>query len=60
MIKRTGTKFFGFMPDMGIFCKNIPDVVRDKARRMGASEECIKIVDDAYAQRVAKGFTKIK
>ena len=60
MIKRTGTKFFGFMPDMGIFCKSIPDVVRDKARRMGASEECIKIVDDAYAQRVAKGFTKIK
>ena len=45
---------------MGIFCKNIPDVVRDKARRHGASEECIKIVDDAYANRVEKGFTKIK
>ena len=60
MIKRTGTKFFGFVPDMGIFCKNIPDVVRDKARRHGAKEECIKIVDDAYANRVAKGFTKIK
>ena len=60
MINRTGTKFFGFIPDMGIFCRNIPDVVRDKARRHGAKEECIKIVDDAYAQRVAKGFTKIK
>lgn len=60
MINRTGTKYFGFVPDMGIFCKNIPDVVRDKARRMGAKEECIKIVDDAYAQRLAKGFTKIK
>lgn len=60
MINRTGTKYFGFIPDMGIFCKNIPDVVRDKARRMGASEECIKIVDEAYAQRLAKGFTKIK
>lgn len=60
MINRTGTKYFGFIPDMGIFCKNIPDVVRDKARRMGAKEECIKIVDDAYAQRLAKGFTKIK
>ena len=60
MIKRTGTKHFGFVPDMGIFCKNIPDVLRDKARRQGAKEECIKIVDDAYAQRVAKGFTKIK
>jgi sugar phosphate isomerase/epimerase len=60
MINRTGTKHFGFIPDMGIFCKNIPDVVRDKARRHGAKEECIKIVDDAYANRVAKGFTKIK
>ncbi len=60
MINRTGTKHFGFIPDMGIFCKNIPDVVRDKARRHGAKEECIKIVDDAYASRVAKGFTKIK
>ncbi len=60
MINRTGTKFFGFIPDMGIFCKNIPDVLRDKALRMGAKEECLKIVDDAYAQRVAKGFVKIK
>lgn len=60
MILRTGTKHFGFIPDMGIFCKNIPDVLRDKARRMGAKEECIKIVDDAYASRLAKGFVKIK
>ncbi len=60
MINRTGTKYFGFIPDMGIFCRNIPDVLRDKAKRMGASEECLKIVDDAYAQRVAKGFVKIK
>ena len=45
---------------MGIFCKNIPDVVRDKALRHGAKPECVKIVDDHYAQRVAKGFVKIK
>ncbi|MBQ7614814.1 MAG: TIM barrel protein [Butyrivibrio sp.] len=60
MINRTGTKHFGFIPDMGIFCRNIPDVVRDKARRHGAKEECIKIVDDAYAKRVSDGFVKIK
>ena len=60
MIRKTGTKFFGFIPDMGIFCKNIPDVVRERARKLGASEECIKIVDDCYAQRIAKGFVKIK
>ncbi len=60
MINRTGTKYFGFIPDMGIFCKNIPDVVADKARRMGASEECIKIVNDAYRSRRDRGFIKIK
>ena len=60
MIHKTGTKHFGFIPDMGIFCRNIPDVLRDKARRQGASEECIKIVDDSYAQRLEKGFVKIK
>lgn len=60
MIRRTGTKYFGFIPDLGIFCKNIPDVVREKARRHGASEECIKIVDDSYNERVSKGFVKIK
>ena len=31
MIHRTGTRYFGFIPDMGIFCRNIPDVVADKA-----------------------------
>ena len=60
MITRTGTKYFGFIPDMGIFCKNIPDVVADRARKLGASEEAIKIVDECYAERIAKGFTKIK
>lgn len=60
MITKTGTKYFGFIPDMGIFSKNVPDVVRDKALRHGAKEECVRIVDEAYAERVAKGFTKIK
>ncbi len=60
MIRRTGTKYFGFIPDLGIFCKNIPDVVADKARRRGALEECIKIVDECYSERIAKGFVKIK
>jgi sugar phosphate isomerase/epimerase len=60
MIHRTGTKYFGFIPDMGIFCKNIPDVLRDKALRMGAKEECLKIVDDFYQKRLDDGFVKIK
>lgn len=60
LIHRTGSKYFGFIPDMGIFCKNIPDVVREKALRRGAKPECVKIVDDCYAQRVEKGFVKIE
>lgn len=53
-------KYFGFIPDMGIFCKRVPDVVENKWRRAGAREDCIKLVNDAYAERVAKGFTKIE
>lgn len=60
MILHTGTKYFGFMPDFGIFCKHIPKPLREQAIRMGATQECIKIVDDAFSNRVAKGFTKIK
>ncbi|MEN8075812.1 TIM barrel protein [Clostridioides difficile] len=60
MIKRTGTKHFGFMPDFGIFCKSIPDVRVEQALRNGATPECVKIVQDAFNERVRKGFTKIK
>lgn len=60
MIHRTGTNHFGFMPDFGIFCKHIPKPLREQALRKGAQEECIKIVDEAFYNRVTKGFTKIK
>ena len=53
-------KYFAFIPDMGIFCKRVPDVVADKWRRAGAKDEFIKIVNDAYESRVANGFTKIE
>jgi len=60
MILRTGTKHFGFMPDWGIFCKKIPDVLREQAFRFGASKEGVKIVDDAFEARMAKGLAKIR
>ncbi|MBQ1312183.1 MAG: AP endonuclease [Blautia sp.] len=53
-------KYFGFIPDMGIFCQRVPDVVEEKWRRQGAKEECIKVVNDAFAERVQKGFVKIE
>ncbi|CQR24160.1 Xylose isomerase-like TIM barrel [Streptococcus varani] len=60
LIKRTGTKHFGFIPDLGIFCKSIPDVVRDKALIRGAKPECVALVDKAYEKRVEDGFIKIE
>lgn len=60
MIQKTGTKHFGFMPDFGIFCRNIPEVLKSQARRKGIKEDIIKVVDDAFLERVAKGFIKIQ
>lgn len=60
MIKRTGTKHFGFMPDFGIFCRKLPDIMIEQALRNGATPECVKVVEDAFNERVTKGFTKIK
>ncbi len=60
MILRTGTKHFGFMPDFGIFCRKIPDILIGQARRRGAKEDCIRAVEEAFAKRVEEGFTKIK
>jgi sugar phosphate isomerase/epimerase len=60
MIRRTGTKFFGFMPDFGIFCRQIPEELRKQALRRGATKEGVKLVEESYQNRVAKGFVKIK
>lgn len=60
MILRTGTKHFGFMPDFGIFCRELPTAMREQALRLGASSEGIKIVDEAFKGRVEKGFAKIQ
>ena len=59
MIHRTGTKYFGFMPDFGIFCKRIPTLLREQALRKGAKTECVKIVDEAFNERITKGLVKI-
>lgn len=62
VLDKPGSKYnyFAFIPDMGIFCKRIPDVFRQKCEKAGAKEEFLKIVDDAYASRVEKGFVKIE
>jgi sugar phosphate isomerase/epimerase len=60
MIQRTGTRNFGFMPDWGIFCRGIPTELTEQAKRKGATADGIKIVQDAYAERIAQGFVQIK
>jgi sugar phosphate isomerase/epimerase len=60
MIRRTGTKFFGFMPDWGIFCRKLPEELRSQVLRKGATREGVRLVDESYADRVSRGFVKIK
>jgi hypothetical protein len=37
-MERLGTQHIGFLPDMGIFVKHYPRVMRDRFVRMGARE----------------------
>lgn len=61
-LDKSGSKYryFAWIPDMGIFCKRIPDVLTERCRKHGATEEGIRLVDEAYADRVKNGFTKIE
>ena len=60
MIRRTGTKYFGFIPDFGIFCRKIPTELTNQALRRGAHPECIEITQKFFKQRVENGFVKIR
>lgn len=60
MIHRTGTKYFGFIPDFGIFCNRIPTELTNQALRRGAHPECIEITQKFFKQRVENGFVKIR
>ncbi len=48
---RTGTRSLGLMPDMGIFCKNIPHLVLDEALRQGATPRIVDFMSAAYRER---------
>ena len=52
MIQRTGTRHAGFVPDMGIFTKRLPRVMRDRAERNGADPRILDYVCDAYEHGV--------
>jgi sugar phosphate isomerase/epimerase len=48
---RKKTKSLGLMPDMGIFCKTIPGLVLDEARRQGATPKIVDFMSKVYADR---------
>jgi sugar phosphate isomerase/epimerase len=49
---RIGSPFLGFIPDMGIFTKRYPRVMRDRFLRSGATESIASFICDAYEARV--------
>ncbi|MDA8350278.1 MAG: xylose isomerase [Pseudomonadota bacterium] len=56
MIARTGTRHVGYIPDMGIFVKRYPRVMREHALRSGATERIVNFVCEAYEERVLPDY----
>jgi sugar phosphate isomerase/epimerase len=56
MIQRTGTRHAGFVPDMGIFTKRLPRVLRDRALRNGATPKILDYVSQAYESGVLSEY----
>ena len=52
MIERTHTRHAGFVPDMGMFTKRLPRVVRERALRNGATPKILDYVSAAYENGV--------
>lgn len=56
-IKESGTKWFGIMPDLGIFVKRMAPVMEQWHIRHGATPEIVKLVSDNYFNGVDKQET---
>lgn len=52
VMERTGTKHYGFVPDMGMFTDRFPRVQRDRFLRMGVRREVAEYICEAYEQRI--------
>jgi Xylose isomerase-like TIM barrel len=51
LITKTGTKHFGFTPDMGLFCRTIPRILIEHFQRRGAKPEVIEKVNSLVRAR---------
>jgi sugar phosphate isomerase/epimerase len=56
MFQRTATKHAGFVPDMGMFTKRLPRVVRDRAQRNGGTPAILDYVCGAYESGVLSEY----
>ncbi len=54
VMKKTGTKHFGFIPDLGIFMVKPPEIMRENMIRQGARREIIEWICDCYVKKVGK------
>lgn len=59
-IKESSTKWFGIMPDFGIFTKRIGSIFQDAYIRKGGTPEIIKMVSDKYESGIDRNETKEK
>jgi len=51
LAQRKNTKNLGLMPDLGIFCRNIPHLVIDEALREGATPRVVDYLSKVYHER---------
>ncbi|MEH7360555.1 sugar phosphate isomerase/epimerase family protein [Priestia megaterium] len=56
-IIKSRTKWFGIMPDLGIFVKKMPPVMEERYMRDGGTPKIIKFVSESYANGVNKDET---
>lgn len=56
-IKESGTKWFGIMPDFGIFTKRIGSIFQYSYIRKGGTPEIIRYISENYANGVDKDAT---
>ncbi|SAK52332.1 Xylose isomerase-like TIM barrel [Caballeronia glebae] len=55
-MEKLGTRHIGFLPDMGIFVKRYPRVMRDRFVRMGARESLADFISAAYDDRILSEY----
>jgi sugar phosphate isomerase/epimerase len=56
-IQKKNTKYFGFVPDMGIFVKSIPFHVKANSIERGGTQKIIEYINEAYENQADKQKT---